>query len=102
MRDDWEIGHRADRLRGGARRNACLVVQICPVMLDAPFFICPLFGGLYAIVSLPPLAQGLARLHTDRAAGGDRDHCDPHWLAPASGPEGPRGRRSDEVLQQPQ
>ena len=34
-----------------------------------------------------------ARLHADRAAGGDRHHRDPDRPAAARGPEGPRGRR---------
>ena len=42
-----------------------------------------------------------ARVHADRAVGGDRDHRDPDRPAAARRPEGPRGRRPDQVRQQP-
>src|SRR5262249_42622873 len=50
----------------------------------------------------PPSTRAVPRLHADRAAGGDSDHRHPHRPAPARRPEGPRGRRTHAVLQQPQ
>src|SRR5262249_42181321 len=57
----------------------------------------------------PPSARGRRaharvwpRFHADRAAGGDSDHRHPHRPPAAGGAEGPRGRRSHPVLQQPQ
>src|SRR5262249_3519539 len=41
-------------------------------------------------------------IHPDRAAGGDRDHRHFDRPAVAGRPEGPRGRRTDQVFQQPQ
>ena len=63
---------------------------------------------------LPPVPSHLGGLlmfrRSDRkfgftlieSVGGDRDHRDPHRPAPPRRPEGPRSRRPDEVLQQPQ
>src|SRR5260370_7309924 len=41
-------------------------------------------------------------VHADRVAGGDRHHRHPHRPAPAGRPEGPRGRRTVQVPEQPQ
>ena len=43
-----------------------------------------------------------SRLHADRVAGGDRHHRHPDRPAPAGRAEGPRGRGTDQVRQQPQ
>ena len=43
-----------------------------------------------------------SRLHADRAIGGDRDHRDAHRPTATRGTKGPRGRRPDEVPEQPQ
>src|SRR4029078_9092807 len=49
------------------------------------------------LVFIPPVS-----VHADRVAGRDRDHRDPDRPAPPRRPEGPRGRRTHEVRQQPQ
>src|SRR5262249_15286927 len=41
-------------------------------------------------------------LYADRAAGGHRHHRDPDRAAAAGRPEGPRGRRTHPVPEQPQ
>ena len=46
-----------------------------------------------------PTASGV---HADRVAGGDRHHRHPHRPAAAGRAEGPRGRRTHPVRQQPQ
>src|SRR5262249_39951389 len=47
----------------------------------------------------PAYAPGV---HVDRVVGGDRHYRDPDRSALARRPEGPRGRRPQQVLQQPQ
>src|SRR4051812_11924752 len=54
------------------------------------------FGGLAWAV------PALARVHVDRAAGGDRDHRGPDRPAPARGAGGARGGAAVAMRQQPQ
>src|SRR5262245_2826038 len=54
----------------------------------------------YSPTTLP--AARRERVYADRTAGGNRDHRHPHRSAAAGRAEGPRGRRTHPVLQQPE
>src|SRR5439155_1238852 len=65
-------------------------------------------GGTYVIrpggrlIGGPPPARPPEGVHADRAAGGDRDHRDPHRALAPRRPEGPRGGGPRQVHEQPQ
>ena len=65
-------------------------------------------GLLYQAGCGPPLGRQpecrrvAPRVHAGRVAGGDRHHRDPDRAVAPRRPEGPRGRRPDQVPEQPQ
>src|SRR5207248_2701140 len=74
-------------------------VAVSPVYVLPPF---PQSRVSHATLPPPAAAPRAHRVHADRAAGGDRDHRHPDRAVAARGPEGPRGGRPRQVLQQPQ